>query len=61
MWRVLLGCFFVFQLTPLNIDTLCKDGKSKTIINKYKKDEKKELTEEERVQKQVRQQFWSIV
>ncbi len=40
-------------MTPLNIDTMCKDGKSKTIINKYKKDPPKELTEEERMEKQV--------
>ncbi|XP_048767077.1 hsp90 co-chaperone Cdc37-like isoform X2 [Ostrea edulis] len=37
------------KLTPLNIDTICHDGKSKTVINKPIP--KKELTEEEKSQK----------
>lgn len=37
------------QLTPLNIDTICHDGKSKTVINKPAP--KKELTEEEKSKK----------
>jgi len=40
------------QSTPLNIDTICKDGKSKTMINKAPPPPK-ELTEEEKVEKQA--------
>jgi cell division cycle protein 37 len=40
------------KTTPLNIDTICHDGKSKTVINKYKKEEKKEMTDEERMDRQ---------
>ncbi|KAJ8315268.1 hypothetical protein KUTeg_007418 [Tegillarca granosa] len=39
------------RLTPWNVDTLCKEGKSKTIINKPKK--RVELTEEEKGERQV--------
>lgn len=42
------------KLTPWNIDTICHDGKSKTIINKVKKNEEKELTEEEKADKQAK-------
>ncbi|KAK3099538.1 hypothetical protein FSP39_005996 [Pinctada imbricata] len=38
------------KLTPLNIDTICHEGKSKTIINKEKP--KKELTDEEKAERQ---------
>ena len=41
------------QLTPLNIDTLCHDGKSKTIINKIQNKKPQELTDEERMERQV--------
>jgi len=41
------------KLTPLNIDTLCKDGKSKTIINKYSDSKKKDnMTDDERMEMQ---------
>ncbi|XP_052810465.1 hsp90 co-chaperone Cdc37-like isoform X2 [Mya arenaria] len=40
------------RLTPWNVDTLCHDGKSKTIINKYEKTEE-ELTEDEKAEKQL--------
>ena len=39
------------RLTPWNIDTLCHEGKSKTIINKTKVE--KDLTEEEKAERQV--------
>uniref|UniRef100_A0A0B6Y952 Hsp90 chaperone protein kinase-targeting subunit n=1 Tax=Arion vulgaris TaxID=1028688 RepID=A0A0B6Y952_9EUPU len=39
------------KLTPLNIDTICKEGKSKTLINKQPA-QPKESTEEEKVEKQ---------
>ncbi|GFN77833.1 hsp90 co-chaperone cdc37-like [Plakobranchus ocellatus] len=39
------------RLTPLNIDTICKEGKSKTLINKPAPPPK-ELTEEEKIEKQ---------
>ncbi|KAK3777014.1 hypothetical protein RRG08_008869 [Elysia crispata] len=39
------------RLTPLNIDTICKEGKSKTLINKSAPPPK-ELTEEEKIEKQ---------
>ncbi|XP_005109382.1 hsp90 co-chaperone Cdc37 [Aplysia californica] len=39
------------KLTPLNIDTICKDGKSKTLINKAPPPPK-EMTEEEKIEKQ---------
>ncbi|CAH1799516.1 unnamed protein product [Owenia fusiformis] len=42
------------RLAPQNIDTLCKEGKSKTIINKVEKP--KELTEDEKLDKQVEMQ-----
>ncbi|KAL3881091.1 hypothetical protein ACJMK2_027555 [Sinanodonta woodiana] len=38
------------KLTPWNIDTICHEGKSKTIINKPKP--KEELTEEEKLDRQ---------
>lgn len=41
------------KLTPLNIDTICHDGKSKTIINKSTQKEDKELTEDEKADKQA--------
>lgn len=37
------------KLTPLNIDTICKEGKSKTIINKQEPRKPENLTEEEKV------------
>jgi len=40
------------KLTPLNIDTICKEGKSKTMINKAPP-APKELSEEEKVEKQA--------
>ncbi|XP_045198137.2 hsp90 co-chaperone Cdc37-like [Mercenaria mercenaria] len=40
------------KLTPWNIDTICHEGKSKTIINKYDKNDDKDLTEEEKAQRQ---------
>ncbi|CAL1547310.1 unnamed protein product [Lymnaea stagnalis] len=39
------------RMTPLNIDTICKEGKSKTIINKAPP-APKELSEEEKLEKQ---------
>ncbi|KAK0052591.1 hsp90 co-chaperone Cdc37 [Biomphalaria pfeifferi] len=39
------------RLTPLNIDTICKEGASKTLINKTAQPPK-ELTEEEKIQRQ---------
>lgn len=39
------------RLTPLNIDTICKEGKSKTLINKSAPPPK-ELTEDEKIEKQ---------
>jgi len=42
------------KLTPLNIDTICKEGKSKTIINKSEPRKKVELTDEEKADKQVK-------
>lgn len=41
------------KLTPWNIDTICHEGKSKTVINKYDKKENKELTEEEKAERQA--------
>ncbi len=49
------GDGFSLQSQPWNIDTMCKDGKSKTIINKIKTEKPRELTDEERVKKQVRE------
>lgn len=40
------------KLTPLNVDTICKDGKSKTIINKDEPRKKELLTEDERLERQ---------
>jgi len=42
------------KLTPLNIDTICKEGKSKTIINKVEPRQKEELTDEEKSERQLR-------
>ena len=42
------------RMTPLNIDTICKDGKSKTIINKYEPKKDEDLTEDEKADKQVK-------
>lgn len=43
------------RLTPLNIDTICKEGKSKTIINKYDSKRKEEnMTEDEKAELQVK-------
>lgn len=39
------------KLTPLNIDTICKEGKSKTIINKLEPRKPENLTEEEKVER----------
>lgn len=39
------------KLTPLNIDTICKEGKSKTIINKPEPRKVENLTEEEKVER----------
>ncbi|XP_069132175.1 hsp90 co-chaperone Cdc37-like [Argopecten irradians] len=39
------------KLTPLNIDTICHDGKSKTVINKLPA-RKKDLTDEEKAERQ---------
>ncbi|XP_033741431.1 hsp90 co-chaperone Cdc37-like [Pecten maximus] len=39
------------KLTPLNIDTICHDGKSKTVINKLPA-RKKDMTDEEKAEKQ---------
>ena len=41
------------RLTPLNVDTICKEGKSKTIINKYQP-KVEELSEEEKAERQVK-------
>ncbi|KAF6034503.1 CDC37 [Bugula neritina] len=40
------------RLTPWNIDTLCQDGKSKTLINRSKPAEAAPLTDEEKMTKQ---------
>jgi cell division cycle protein 37 len=40
------------KLTPLNIDTICHEGKSKTIINKSEPRKKEDLSEEEKIEKQ---------
>ncbi|ESN99042.1 hypothetical protein HELRODRAFT_188986, partial [Helobdella robusta] len=40
------------KLTPLNIDTICKEGKSKTIINKDEPRKKDNLTEDEKIDRQ---------
>jgi len=42
------------KMTPLNIDTICKEGKSKTIINKVEPRRKEELTDEEKTERQLR-------
>jgi cell division cycle protein 37 len=42
------------KLTPLNIDTICKEGKSKTIINKVEPRKKEELTDEEKSERQLK-------
>ncbi|KAK2159781.1 hypothetical protein LSH36_146g01060 [Paralvinella palmiformis] len=39
--------------TPWNVDTLSKDGKCKTIINKIEPAQKQQLTDEEKAQRQV--------
>ncbi|CAC5402614.1 CDC37 [Mytilus coruscus] len=48
-----LECFLTYlvSLTPLNIDTICHDGKSKTIINKIAP-KVEVLTEEEKAERQ---------
>lgn len=40
------------RLTPWNIDTICHDGKSKTIINKDVKAVEEELTDDQRADRQ---------
>ncbi|XP_067950733.1 hsp90 co-chaperone Cdc37-like [Watersipora subatra] len=40
------------KLTPWNVDTICHEGKSKTIINKAKPVESKPMTDEEKMTKQ---------
>lgn len=40
------------RLTPWNVDTICHEGKSKTLINKPKKSNQKELTDEEKAERQ---------
>lgn len=40
------------KLTPLNIDTICHEGQSKTIINKPEPRKVEQLTEEEKLERQ---------
>lgn len=40
------------KLTPLNVDTICHEGKSKTIINKPEPRKKEELSEDEKIERQ---------
>jgi len=40
------------KATPWNIDSLCTDGKSKTLINKAKPADSKPLTEDEKLERQ---------
>lgn len=42
------------RLTPLNVDTICKEGKTKTIINKYEPKEPEEISEDEKAERQVK-------
>lgn len=47
--------FIILQLTPWNVDTICHEGKSKTLINKSSsKSAQAALTDEEKMEKQVR-------
>jgi len=40
------------KMTPLNVDTICHEGKSKTIINKQQPRQKEDLSEDERIERQ---------
>jgi cell division cycle protein 37 len=40
------------KLTPLNVDTICHEGKSKTIINKPEPRKKEQMSEEEKMERQ---------
>ena len=49
LYKLCISC----QLTPWNVDTICTEGKSKTLINISKPSDSKPLTEHEKLERQV--------